>query len=225
MLKSRGVFGADQIREAQTLYAVTDSAWLRGRTLEECVRQALEGGASFVQLREKGATTDELVELGRPLKALCREFGVPFVIDDDIEAARILDCDGVHVGQEDESCARARAVLGPDKIVGVSTQTVEQARAAEEAGADYLGVGGVVATSTKPEAWALTHQEFEDIVNAVDIPVVAIGGVNKDTLDKLEGTGVAGVAVVSAIFAAEDIASSTADLLEAVKSIDFGQVS
>lgn len=223
MRETRGIFDADRIRESQTLYAVTDSAWLRGRKLEECVEEALKGGATFIQLREKNASTAELVELGRPLKRLCQKYGAPFVIDDDIEAALALDCDGVHVGQEDESCARARAILGPNKIVGVSTQTVEQARAAEAAGADYLGVGGVVATPTKPEAWALSHQEFVDIVNAVDIPVVAIGGVNKDTLGLLEGTGVAGVAVVSAIFAAEDITAATSDLLTAVKATNFAQ--
>lgn len=221
MPKNRGAFSAEQIREAQLLYAVTDSAWLAGRSLETCVALALEGGASFVQLREKGATTEELVELGRPLMELCRRAGVPFVVNDDLEAARILDCDGVHVGQGDASCERARALLGPDKIVGVSTQTVEQAQAAQAAGADYLGVGGVVATSTKPDAFKLEHQDFVDIAAAVDIPVVAIGGVNKDTLPKVEHTGVAGVAVVSAIFAAKDIAASTADLLEAVKRTPF----
>ena len=220
-LPSRGEFSAADIRDAQLLYAVTDSAWLEGRTLAECVEQAIQGGATFVQLREKGATTEELVELGRPLMGMCRAAGIPFVVDDDVEAARILDCDGVHVGQEDDSCAHARAVLGPNKIVGVSTQTVEQALAAQAAGADYLGVGGVVATSTKPEAWALSHQDFVDICNAVDIPVVAIGGVKKETLHLLGDTGVAGVAVVSAIFAADDIVSDTRELLEAVKATEF----
>ena len=217
----RGKFSADDIRSAQELYAVTDSAWLNGRSLVECVSEALEGGATFIQLREKGASTEELVELGRPLMELCRAKGVPFVVDDDIEAARILDCDGVHVGQEDESCATARAVLGPSKIVGVSTQTVEEALAAQAAGADYLGVGGVVVTSTKPEARALSHQDFVDICAAVDIPVVAIGGVKKETLPLLEGTGVAGVAVVSAIFAADDIVGATGSLKEAVRATCF----
>ncbi len=220
-LCNRGRFSVDDIRAAQELYAVTDSAWLDGRSLAECVEEALQGGATFIQLREKGVSTEELVELGRPLMELCRAKGVPFVIDDDIEAARILDCDGVHVGQEDESCASARAILGPDKIVGVSTQTVEEALAAQAAGADYLGVGGVVATSTKPEAWALSHQEFVGICNAVDIPVVAIGGVKEETLPLLEGTGVAGVAVVSAIFAASDIPAATRSLKEAVRATRF----
>ncbi|MDO4854789.1 MAG: thiamine phosphate synthase [Coriobacteriia bacterium] len=218
---NRGKFSADDIRAAQELYAVTDSAWLDGRSLAECVEEALQGGATFIQLREKSASTEELVELGRPLMELCRAKGIPFVIDDDIEAARILDCDGVHVGQEDESCANARAILGPDKIVGVSTQTVDEALAAQAAGADYLGVGGVVATSTKPEAWALSHQEFVDICNAADIPVVAIGGVKKETLPLLEDTGVAGVAVVSAIFAADDIPAATRSLKEAVRATRF----
>ncbi len=220
-LENRGKFTAEDIYAAQELYAVTDSAWLNGRSLADCVAQAIQGGATFIQLREKSASTAELVELGKPLKKLCEQAGIPFVIDDDIEAARILDCDGVHVGQEDESCSRAREILGPNKIVGVSTQTVEQALTAQAAGADYLGVGGVVATSTKPEAWALSHQEFVDICDAVEIPVVAIGGVNKETLHLLEGTGVAGVAVVSAIFAAEDIVASTSDLKQALQGVNF----
>ena len=140
------------IRESMLLYAVTDRAWLRGRTLTDCVRQAIEGGATFVQLREKSAPQSEAIELGKELAALCHAAGVPFVVDDDVEVARAAGADGVHVGQEDMACAQARAALGPDAIVGVSAQTVEQALQAQADGADYLGVGGPIPTPTKPDA-------------------------------------------------------------------------
>lgn len=201
-----------RVRAGMLLYGVTDSAWLDGRTLEQCVAEALAGGATFIQLREKSASTAELVELGKPLKRLCAKAGVPFVIDDDVEAARLLDADGVHVGQEDESCTNARAALGPDKIVGVSVRTVEQALAAEAAGADYLGVGAVFGTPTKPEAAEVPLETLRAICEAVCIPAVAIGGLNERTIATLKGTGVAGAAVVSAIFAAENIESATRNL-------------
>lgn len=200
------------LAQSMLLYAVTDSAWLNGRTLQDCVAAALKGGATFIQLREKQATTEELVEIGRPLMHLCREAGVPFVIDDDIEAALLLDADGVHVGQNDQSCSVARDKLGPHKIVGVSTQTVSQARAAEAAGANYLGVGAVFGTPTKPEAAEVSREELQAICQAVHIPVVAIGGLNSTTIPTLAGSGAQGAAVVSAIFAAHDIVRATQDL-------------
>lgn len=198
-----------RVRAGMLLYGVTDSAWLNGRTLEQCVAEALAGGATFIQLREKSATTAELVKLGEPLRNLCEQAGVPFVVDDDVEAARLLNADGVHVGQEDESCANARAALGPNKIVGVSVRTVEQALAAEAAGADYLGVGAVFGTPTKPEAAEVPLETVRAICEAVSIPAVAIGGLNERTISTLAGTGIAGAAVVSAIFAAEDIELAT----------------
>ncbi len=203
---------AQRVQAGMLLYAITDSAWLEGRTLEECVAAALAGGATFMQLREKGASTAQLVELGRPLKRLCEKAYVPFVVDDDVEAARMLDADGVHVGQEDESCAQARKVLGPDKIVGVSVQTVAQALAAQAAGADYVGVGAMFGTSTKPEAAEVTREELQAIAQSIDIPVVAIGGLNCNTIGSLAGLGASGAAVVSAIFSADDIAQATRDL-------------
>lgn len=203
------MFTQTEIAESLLLYGVTDSAWLDGRTLEECVRAAIAGGTTFIQLREKHATTEQLVRLGRPLRDACVAAGIPFVVDDDVEAARLLDADGVHVGQEDESCAAARAALGPDKIVGISTQTVEQALAAQAAGATYLGVGAVFGTPTKPEAAELGVAGLAEICAAVDIPVVAIGGLNAQTIPQLAGSGARGAAVVSAIFAAEDIETET----------------
>lgn len=196
------------------LYAVTDRAWLNGRELGECVRQAIEGGATFVQLREKNAPFDEIVALGKELAVICREAGVPFVVDDDVEAAIACSADGVHVGQDDMACAKAREMLGPDAIVGVSAQTVEQALAAQEAGADYLGVGALIPTATKPDAVDVTLEELRAICDAVDIPVVGIGGLNARTIPQIAGCGADGAAVVSAIFAADDCLHATRELRE-----------
>lgn len=208
----RGPWTPADIRRGMLLYAVTDSAWLHGRTLAACVREALAGGATFVQLREKHMTTDELVKEARTILPICREARVPFLIDDDVEAARLVGADGVHVGQSDTACAEARRILGPDAIVGVSAQTVEQAVAAEQAGADYLGVGALIPTPTKPDAVDVTPEKLAHICRAVGIPVVGIGGLHLSTVDILDGTGAAGAAVVSAIFAAEDIERDTREL-------------
>lgn len=208
----RGPWTPADIRRGMLLYAVTDSAWLHGRTLASCVREALAGGATFVQLREKHMTTDELVEEAKTILPICREARVPFLIDDDVEAARLVGADGVHVGQSDTACTEARRILGPDAIVGVSAQTVEQAVAAEQAGADYLGVGALIPTPTKPDAVDVTPEELARICRAVGIPVVGIGGLHLSTVDILDGTGAAGAAVVSAIFAAEDIERDTREL-------------
>lgn len=208
----RGPWTPADIRRGMLLYAVTDSAWLHGRTLASCVREALAGGATFVQLREKHMTTDELVEEAKTILPICREARVPFLIDDDVEAARLVGADGVHVGQSDTACAEAHRILGPDAIVGVSAQTVEQAVAAEQAGADYLGVGALIPTPTKPDAVDVTPEELARICRAVEIPVVGIGGLHLSTVDILDGTGAAGAAVVSAIFAAEDIERDTREL-------------
>lgn len=210
----RGPWTPEDIRHGMLLYAVTDSAWLHGRTLASCVREALAGGATFVQLREKHMSTDELVEEAKTILPICREARVPFLIDDDVEAARLVGTDGVHVGQSDTACAEARRILGPDAIVGVSAQTVEQAVAAERAGADYLGVGALIPTPTKPDAVDVTPEELARICRAVEIPVVGIGGLHLSTIDILDGTGAAGAAVVSAIFAAEDIERDTRELAD-----------
>ena len=207
--RERGKWSAKAIRDALKLYAVTDNAWLGERTLAECVEAALAGGVTFVQLRDKQATGEALQAEAEELLALCRAAGVPFVVNDDVECALAVGADGVHVGQDDMACERARALLGPDAIVGVSTQTVEQAQAA---GADYLGVGGVTGTATKPEAGVLAPEEFRAIAAAVDIPVVAIGGVNAATMPRLSELNVDGAAVVSAIFAADDIEAATREL-------------
>lgn len=198
------------------LYAVSDDAWLRGRTLSSCCADAVSGGATFLQLRSKLATTEELVREYREIRSeigkrgVCRR--VPFVIDDDVEAACLAAADGVHVGQSDVSCAYARARLGERAIVGVSVQTVEQARIAQSEGADYLGVGALYKTATKPEAADVSLETLRGICASVNIPVVAIGGLNAATIPTLCDTGIYGAAVVSAIFAADDIACRTGEL-------------
>lgn len=203
------MYDREKLRRAMALYAVTDRAWLDGRTLSECVEEALAGGATFVQLREKDAPQAEVVLRARTLLPLARAAGVPFVINDDVEAARIAGADGVHVGQSDTACVEAREKLGSDALVGVSVQTVEQARLAQDAGADYLGVGAMFGTPTKPDAAEVSLEELRAICAAVDIPVVAIGGLHSATIPALAGSGADGVAVVSAIFAAQDIEADT----------------
>ena len=196
------------------LYAVTDSAWLDGRSLAACVAQAIAGGATFVQLREKNATTAERIALAREIKPVCEAAGVPFVIDDDVTCALAAGADGVHVGQSDMACARARDLLGPDAIVGVSAQNVQQALAAQRAGASYLGVGALIPTATKPDAADVTFDELGAICKAADIAVVGIGGLNAQTIPRLAGSGAAGAAVVSAIFAQPDCRAAALELRE-----------
>lgn len=182
------------------LYAVTDSRWLKeGETLADKVKACLDGGVSFVQLREKNLSTKERIHIGKQLKELCLRYDVPFVIDDDVLAAKALGV-GVHVGQEDAELSYARSVLGPDAIIGVSCESVEQAIKAQVEGADYLGVGSFVYTPTKPDAHIVSLEELDAIAQAVHIPIVAIGGINKETIENFKGRDIDGVAVVSALF-------------------------
>lgn len=212
------MYPQETIRRAMALYAVTDRTWLDGRTLTECVTDALAGGVTCVQLREKDAPQAEVVLRARALAPLCKEAGVPLIVNDDIDAALSAQADGVHVGQNDAACAEARAKLGPDAIVGVSVQTVEQALAAQADGADYLGVGAVFGTATKPDADDVGVDGLRAICAAVDIPVVAIGGLNVATIPQIAGTGADGVAVVSALFAADDIRAAARELRETVRT-------
>lgn len=191
------------------LYAITDRSWLDGRSLAECVQQAIDGGATCVQLREKQADFSEIETLAYEIKELCAQSGIPFIVNDALNIAKKVGADGIHVGQDDVTCTEARSVLGAHAIIGVSVQTLEEARAEEAAGADYLGVGAMFGTPTKPEAVDVTMSTLREICASVTIPVVAIGGLNLETIPKLADTGVDGVAVVSAIFAAQDIKTAT----------------
>lgn len=192
-------------KETMLLYAVTDRSWVGKQTLYEQVESALKGGATCVQLREKELDEAAFLEEAVALKKLCGNYGVPLIINDNIDIAVKCGADGVHVGQSDMAAANVREAVGDKMIVGVSAQTVEQALAAQRAGADYLGVGAVFPTSTKLDASEVSHQTLKDICAAVDIPVTAIGGINKNNIAELSGTGVDGVALVSAIFAAKNI--------------------
>lgn len=205
------------LSKALRLYLVTDSRWLGGRTLESCVAEAIDGGITFLQLREKHSDSDAIADAASRLLPLCRNAGIPLVIDDDIEAAAKSGADGVHVGQSDAACADARSILGPEAIIGVSAQTVEQALQAQAAGADYLGVGAMFPTSTKSDADAVSVKELAEICAAVDIPVVAIGGIDETNVHELDGCGIDGIAVISAILAAKDIRAATFALDEATK--------
>ena len=204
-------------KESLLLYAVTDRSWLNGQTLYEQVEQALEGGATFVQLREKELDEEHFLEEAREIKELCRKYNVPFVINDNVDIALAMDADGVHVGQIDMEAGDVRAKLGPDKIIGVSAQTVEQALLAQSHGADYLGVGAVFPTGSKADASEVSHDTLREICEAVDIPVIAIGGIGKNNVKKLSGSGICGIAVISAIFAQKDIKTATEELKEAVR--------
>ncbi len=194
------------------LYAVTDRSWLGEQTLYQQVEEALQGGATFVQLREKELEEEAFLQEAVEIKEVCRRYHVPFVIDDNVELARKVDADGVHVGQNDMEAGNVRALLGEDKILGVSAQTVEQAVLAEQRGADYLGVGAVFHTDSKADAQAVSYETLKAICQAVQIPVVAIGGIGKGNVLELKGSGICGVAVISAIFGADKIREATAEL-------------
>ena len=187
------------------LYAVTDRAWIGTQTLYQQVEAALKGGATCVQLREKELDEAAFLQEAKELCALCRRYGVPFIVNDNVDVAQACGADGVHVGQEDMKAGEVRRRVGEDMILGVSVHTVEEARRAVRDGADYLGLGAVFPTSTKTDADQMSNETLRDICGAVEIPVVAIGGLNRDNILRLSGSGVDGVALVSAIFGAEDI--------------------
>ena len=201
------------------LYAVTDRHWLDGRTLYEVVKESLEGGATFVQLREKTLDDETFLQEAKELQQLCREYKVPFVVNDNVDIAIEMDADGVHVGQSDMEAGDVRAKLGPDKIIGVSAGTVEEAILAEKRGADYLGVGAVFPTGSKNDAIDVPHDTLKAICEAVSIPVIAIGGITRENVSELAGTGICGIAVISAIYAQKNIKEATKELKDATASM------
>lgn len=202
----------NELKKSLLLYAVTDRHWLNGMTLEQQVELAIKGGATFVQLREKNADEDEFLELALKVQKVCRAYRVPFVINDNVELAKKIDADGVHVGQEDMNALDVRKLIGSKKILGVSASTVSEALLAEKQGADYLGVGAVFATNSKDDAESVSHQALKEICDAVKIPVVAIGGISLNNVDELKGSGIAGISVISAIFGAADIEEASKKL-------------
>ena len=201
------------------LYAVTDRQWLGAQSLENQVEKAIKGGATMVQLREKELSEEEFEKEALAVQKVCKSYGIPFVINDNIALAKRIDADGVHLGQDDMETESARAFLGANKILGVTAKTLEQARKAESAGADYLGSGAVFHTGTKSDAKDLDHELFQRICESVDIPVVAIGGITAENVAVLKGRKMAGIAVVSGIFANQDIEKGTEQLKNLVLEI------
>ena len=201
------------------LYGVTDRSWLGDRTLAQQVEASLRGGATMIQLREKHMDRGSILAQALELRELCGRYGVPLILNDDAELAQAAGADGVHVGQSDMEALDVRRKLGPDKIIGVSAQTVEQALLAEKHGADYLGVGAVFPTGSKDDADDVSYDTLQAICRAVSIPVVAIGGISLGNVSQLSGSGICGIAVISAIYGAADIRRASLDLKAATEEM------
>lgn len=203
-----------------TLYLVTDRQWLKsGHSLATAVETALQHGVTCVQLREKDTPYREFLQLAQELKPVCEKYGVPFIINDNVEIALAVDADGVHIGQSDMAIAQARQLLGKDKIIGISAHNVTEALKAVADGVDYIGCGAVFGSATKTDASFLGVDGLADICRRVSIPVVAIGGISRENTPQLAGTGVDGIAVVSAVLAQDDISAATENMLALVKKI------
>lgn len=205
--------------EMLRLYAVTDRAWVGAQTLPQQVEAALKGGATCVQLREKHLDDAAIRAEALEISALCKQYRVPFILNDNVALAAECGADGVHLGQEDMDPAQARRILGPGAIIGVSAHSVAEAKAAVAAGADYLGCGAMFATTTKTDTTTLPKETLRAICEAVPVPVVAIGGIHKENLLSLADCGEAGVALVSAIFAAKDIEAECRELRQLVSKL------
>ena len=201
------------------LYAVTDRHWLGNQTLFDQVKEALDGGATCIQLREKQLDEEDFLKEAIEIQKLCKEYHVPFIVNDNVDIAKTMHADGIHVGQSDMEALDVRKELGKDVILGVSAQTVEQAKKAEAHGADYLGVGAVFPTGSKDDADDVSHETLKAICEAVSIPVIAIGGITQDNVKELAGSGIVGIAVISAIFAQQHITQATKDLKQATEQM------
>ena len=204
-------------KNTMLLYAVTDRAWVGKMSLYEQVEATLQNGATCIQIREKELGDETFLEEAKEMAALCKRYHVPLIINDNVEIAIACHADGIHVGQEDMKASDVRKRVGEDMIIGVSAHTVEEALEAVENGADYLGLGAVFTTSTKADVDVMPFETLNEICAAVNVPTVAIGGISKENVMKLSGSGVDGVAVISAIFGAEDPGKATAELLEETK--------
>lgn len=206
-------------KEQLLLYAVTDRAWVGKQTLYEQIEAALKGGVTMVQLREKNMEESDFIKEAREVKALCCQYNVPLIINDKFKVALESGADGIHVGQEDMAVAKIREIAGKDFIIGATAKTIQQAKKAEAEGADYLGVGAVFPSSTKKNAIRITNEQLKEICASVSIPAVAIGGIDRTNFMTLKGCGMSGIAVVSAIFSAEDISQAARELREGVAEI------
>jgi thiamine-phosphate pyrophosphorylase len=206
-------------KKSLCLYLVTDRTWLKDNSLADQIETAVKSGVTFVQLREKKLSLKDFITLAEKIKSITDAFQIPFVINDNIEVAMAMDADGVHVGQQDMNARDVRKIIGDDKILGVSAQTVEQALAAERCGADYLGVGAVFGTDTKLDAQRVSFDTLTQITHQVQIPVVAIGGINETNILTLKGRHIDGVAVVSAILAQPDICAATRNLKKLAEAL------
>lgn len=201
------------------LYAITDRSWLNGEPLTAAVEKALKGGVTLLQLREKNISEADFIKSAQEIKQICKEHGVPLIINDNVNVALAVDADGVHLGQGDMPISKARQILGENKIIGITAKTVEQAKNAEKNGADYLGSGAVFGTSTKSDAKKMELEMLKEITSAVKIPVVAIGGITSENVTQLKNTGISGAAVVSGVFAEDDIEAASRQLLNKIKQI------
>ena len=209
-------------RSKYLLYAVTDRHWLNGKALEEDVEQALKGGVTLVQLREKKLDFDSFCREAEKIHSLCSKYNVPLIINDNVEVAKAVNAEGVHLGQGDMSISKARDILGKNKIIGATARSKEQAVEAEKEGADYVGSGAVFGTSTKSDAVKMSYATLKEICESVKIPVTAIGGITKENVSELKGTGISGVAVVSGIFAEKNIFNSVVELKKKIQEVVNG---
>jgi thiamine-phosphate pyrophosphorylase len=202
------------------LYAITCESYHPGRGLLEVMEEALQGGADIIQLRDKTAGKRELLEKARALRALTRQYGVPFIVNDHVDVALLAEADGVHLGQDDLPLAEARKLLGPDKIIGISTHRIEEARAAEEGGADYIGVGPVFATNTKPRARPVTTAYVRQVAAEIRIPWVAIGGITPDNVEEVLAAGARRISAVGAIVGSADVRGTCRRFVEKIKAFE-----
>lgn len=206
-------------RQELILYGITDRSWLEGGRLSDKVQEAINGGVTIIQYREKNLDGDALLEDAKSVLEVCRKNNIKLIINDNVSLAKEIDADGVHLGQNDMDISKAREILGNDKIIGITAKTIKQAQLAEEKGANYLGSGAVFGSKTKKDAIPMEHDLLQKICESVNIPVVAIGGINKDNILELKGRKMAGVAVVSGIFKAHNIEEATKELFEKAKAI------
>lgn len=200
-------------RDMLKLYLVTDRQWLNGRKLTDDLEKAILGGVTIIQLREKNLSDEEFIKVANEVKKLCQKYDIPLIINDNLNVALAIDSDGIHIGQDDIPASIVRKKIGPDKILGVSAHNLKEALLARHDGADYIGVGAIFPTETKNDATIVTLDKLQKICDGIDIPVVAIGGINIDNISKLKNINIAGVAVVSEIMKANDIMATSNQLV------------